>query len=410
MKFTAKSIANFKRPAAAADDHWEPDDEIPNLYLRARSGGSKALVFSYKFGGKTRKMTLGSATAININKARETAKDLNARIRLGQDPAGERDTAKIKAAQTLGTTVARFLHQQRDRRRNAHSYKDQQHHMLVHAKMLHGLSLEKVARRDIATCIAAVAENSGGRTGNQVRASLNTFFVWAMTQGLVDHNPVIGTLRNPERARDRVLSPSELRLIWENLSDDQYGAVVKLLMLTGQRAGEIGELRWSEVDFNTNVILLPGERTKNGRPHAIPLSEPARAILAAQPRRFAGDGNMMRDLVFGLAGEFGFSNWSKSKLVIDARITAATGQPLAPWRVHDLRRSFVTHCAEIGIAPHIIEAAVNHVSGHRAGVAGTYNRALYTREIRIALDRWAEWLMAVIEGRESKIVALPQTA
>ncbi|MGA8228373.1 MAG: Arm DNA-binding domain-containing protein, partial [Xanthobacteraceae bacterium] len=131
MKFTAKSIANFKRPAAAADDHWEPDDEIPNLYLRARSGGSKALVFSYKFGGKTRKMTLGSATAININKARETAKDLNARIRLGQDPAGERDTAKIKAAQTLGTTVARFLHQQRDRRRNAHSYKDQQHHMLV---------------------------------------------------------------------------------------------------------------------------------------------------------------------------------------------------------------------------------------------------------------------------------------
>lgn len=410
MKFTAKSIENFKRPRDAADDHWEPDDEIPNLYLRARIGGSKTLVFSYKFAGRPRKITLGSAAGINISKARETARDLNARVRLGQDPAGERDTAKINAAQTLGTTVARFLHQQRDRRRNAHSYKDQQHHMLVHAKMLHPFPLDKVARRDIATCIATVAENSGGRTGNQVRASLNTFFVWAMTQGLVDHNPVIGTLRNPERARDRVLTPAELRLIWENLGDDQYGAVVKLLMLTGQRAAEIGELRWSEVDLAEKVIRLPGERTKNGRPHTIPLSEPARAILAAQPRRFAGDGNMMRDLVFGLAGEFGFSNWSKSKLAIDAHITAATGQPLPPWRVHDLRRSFVTHCAEIGIAPHIIEAAVNHVSGHKHGVAGVYNRAVYAREVRIALDRWAEWLTAVIEGRESNIVTLSQPA
>ena len=118
----------------------------------------------------------------------------------------------------------------------------------------------------------------------------------------------------------------------------------------------------------------------------------------------------MRDLVFGLAGEFGFSNWSKSKLAIDAKIEATTGQLLPPWRVHDLRRSFVTHCAEIGIAPHIIEAAVNHVSGHKAGVAGTYNRASYSREVRVAADRFAEWLMGVIEGRESNIVTLPQKA
>jgi integrase len=408
MKLTKTGIENFQMPPGKKE-HWERIDGIPNFYMRVLIAGSKSLVHSYKFAGKTRKTWFGSATEVNISKTCEAARDLNARVRLGHDPVGERDIAKIKAAQTFGTIVPRFLHQQRDRRRNPHSYKDQQHHMLVHAKMLHGLSLEKVARRDIATCIAAVAENSGGRTGNQVRASLNTFFVWAMTQGLVDHNPVIGTLRNPERARDRVLTPAELRLIWENLSDDQYAAVVKLLMLTGQRAAEIGELRWSEVDFNTNVILLPGSRTKNGRPHTIPLSELARGILTAQPRRPTADGTL-RDLVFGLAGEFGFSNWSKSKLAIDARIEAATGQPLPPWRIHDLRRSFVTHCAEIGIAPHIIEAAVNHVSGHRAGVAGTYNRALYTREIRIALDRWAEWLTAIIEGRESNIVALPQPA
>jgi integrase len=407
MKITSKkSIDDFEHPPGTRD-HWEPDDEIPNFYLRSRIEGSRSLVFSYKFGGKTRKISFGPAAALNISKTRETAKDLNARVRLGQDPAGERATAKIKAAETFTATLPRFLTHQRAHMR-PRPYIDQERHLLVHAKMLHGLQLERITRRDIATCIAAVAENSGLRTGNIVRASLSTFFVWAMTQGLIDHNPVIGTLKYPERTRDRVLDPAELRTVWNNLADDHFGSIIKLLALTGQRAAEISELRWSEVDLDKNVILLPAQRTKNGRSHTVPLSGPAREIIVAQQRRVTPDGKM-RDLIFGIAAG-PFSGWSKSKQTLGARITAAAGNPLRDWRIHDLRRSFATHAAEIGIAPHIIEACLNHVSGHRAGVAGTYNRALYTRETRIALDRWAEWLIAVVEGRASNIVTLSQTA
>jgi hypothetical protein len=118
-----------------------------------------------------------------------------------------------------------------------------------------------------------------------------------------------------------------------------------------------------------------------------------------------------RALVFGL-GEGGFSGWSKGKAALDARIATNRAKEagradlrpedaLAPWRLHDLRRSVVTHMAEIGIQPHVIEAAVNHISGHRAGVAGVYNRATYAVEKRTALDRWAEWLMATVHAAEA---------
>jgi integrase len=405
MKFSTKAIADFQMPPGK-NDHWEPDNEIPNLYLRVRTSGSKVLVFSYKFGGKPRKITLGSAAAINISKARETARDLNARVRLGQDPAKERDEAQSKARQTVGALIPRFLNHERSHL-SPRWYANKEHHLLVHAKPLHPLQIDKVEKRDVATCLALVAENSGERTSDIVRASLSSLYVWAITQGLADHNPTVGTLRHAQKSRDRVLSPAELRIILNNLSDDHFGSIIRLLAYLGQRAGEISGLRWSEIDFNANVILLPASRTKNGRPHTVPI-DPVRAILAAQPRRMTPNGEL-RDLIFGI-GEGPFSGWSKSKQALDDRIAATTGSPLPDWRVHDLRRSFVTHCAEIGIAPHIIEAAVNHISGHKGGVAGTYNRAVYAREVRIALDRWAEWLTAVIEGRESNIVALPQTA
>src|SRR5262249_53708782 len=176
---------------------------------------------------------------------------------------------------------------------------------------------------------------------------------------------------------------SELGLIWNHLGDGHYAAVMQLLMLTGQRASEIADLRWSEIHDDT--IVLPPERCKNGRAHVIPISAPVRAILEAQPHR-AG-----RDLIFGI-GEGGFNGWHIRKQHLAADIEAATGKALAPWIVHDIRRSVVTHMAEIGIAPHVIETIVNHISGHKNGVAGIYNRARYHDEMRAALQRWAEYL------------------
>jgi len=386
-------------PAGKAD-HIVWDDDVHGLGLRIRDG-RRTLVFQYKIGDQHRRMNLGAVSAISFGKTRETAKDLYARVRLGQDPASEKAEARIKAAETFAAVAARFLEYKRTRLR-PRSYPDVERHLLVHAKALHGLQLAKIERRDIATVIAAVADNSGAVTGNRVRTSLSTFFSWAMMYGLIEGNPVAGTARNREHSRERVLDPVELRAIWNNLADDHYGAIVKLLALTGQRAGEIAALRWSEIHGNT--VVLPSDRTKNHRVHVVPLSAAARAILEAQPRRTNAAGRE-RDLIFG-HGEGAFSGWSKAKGELDARITAVIGKPLPHWTPHDLRRTAATQMAELGVQPHVIEGVLNHVSGHRAGVAGIYNRASYEREKTIALDLWADRLMAIVEGRETNVVTL----
>jgi integrase len=150
------------------------------------------------------------------------------------------------------------------------------------------------------------------------------------------------------------------------------------------------------------LIALPAERTKNSRPHDVPLSDPALAILKARPRLGGSE------YVF-TAGANGFRGWSNYKVALDARI--AGNGAIAPWRLHDLRRTAATHMAEsppkgLGMQPHIIEAVLNHVSGHKAGVAGIYNRATYETEKRRALNLWAEHLASIVGGERSKIVAI----
>jgi integrase len=279
------------------------------------------------------------------------------------------------------------------------TYPDLERHLIKHAKVLHELPLAKIERRNIAAVIAAVAKNSGLVTGNRVRTSLSSFFGWAIQRGLVETNPVINTARNKEHSRERVLLPDELHTIWNALPENQFGAVIKLLALTGQRAGEIAALRWSEI--GSGMIVLAAERTKNHRPHTIPLSKPASAIIARQQAR---DG---RDLIFGRhAGGGPFSGWSRAKDELDARIKEVTGKPLPHWTPHDLRRTAATGMAELGVQPHVIEAVLNHVSGSKRGVAGIYNRSSYEREKQQALDLWAEHLIAVVEGREINVTPL----
>ena len=187
-----------------------------------------------------------------------------------------------------------------------------------------------------------------------------------------------------------MLKDPELRLLWQALNGGQYATIIKLLMLTAQRVNEIAGLRWSEIDFDRGAISLPAERTKNARAHEIPMAPTLRALLQAQPKI---DG---RDLVFGKPGGGPFSGLSRCKERLDAGIAELNnGQPLAPWVHHDLRRSAATGMADIGIQPHIIEAVLNHVSGHKGGIAGIYNRAAYSAEKAQALARWDEHIASV---------------
>ena len=366
------------------------DDDVPGFGIRLRAGGSRTFVFQYKLGGKQRRLTLGPVTALDLGKARDAARDLYAKVRLGSDPAGEKAQARLKAGETFEATTAHYLQRQQATLR-PRSHAQVRRHLTLYTRPLHRLGLEKIARRDIAACIASVRTNSGLVTGNRVRASLSAFFTWCMGEGFAATNPVIGTNRGEEKPRERVLNSTELRLVWNALRDDDTGAVMKLLMLTGQRAGEIAGLCWSEI--RDDAIMLPGERTKNHRPHTVPLSQAVRDIITKQQHREG------RDLIFGREGRY--NGWHYGTAAINKRIAEVTGRSLPHWTPHDLRRSFATHAAGIGIQPHIVEACLNHVSGHKAGIAGTYNRAVYAAEKAAALETWGAHVMALVRHEQA---------
>jgi integrase len=419
VKLTKTSVANLVVPRGKIE-HVVFDDDIPGFGVRLREGGSRTWIFQYRQGGKQRRLSFGSVSALRLSEARAEASKLHAKVRLGTDPAGAKIEARAKAAETVGAIIKRYvegleagsiLSKKRRGPMRPSTLGDTRRYLTQHAKPLHGLSLAKVDRRAVAARLGEVAQTSGATAANRMRSALSTFFVWCMGEGLIDTNPVIGTNKVAESGeRERVLSDDELRAIWAALGDDQYSTIVRLLALTGQRRDEIGALAWSEVDTEKATITLPPARTKNKLEHTVPLSATALELierLSKQPRTD-------RELVFGYrAGPF--SGYSKAKAALDARIAEANddGKPLRDWRLHDLRRTMSTimNGSRLKIAPHIVEAILNHTVG---GVAGVYNKAKaageYDHDMRVALDRWAEHLTAIVEERADKVVSPPVRA
>jgi integrase len=201
------------------------------------------------------------------------------------------------------------------------------------------------------------------------------------------------------RTRDRVLTDPELRAIWQACGENDFGWIIRLLMLTGARRDEIGGLCRSEVDLDKGLLEIPGGRTKNHHPLQLSLPSVAVSILESVPQREG------RDSFFG-GGEGPFGAWSYSTLTLGARIAEMQGAPIAAWRIHDIRRTVATGMGELGVQPHIIEAVLNPRSGHKGGVAGVYNRATYESEIKRALALWESHLISVVEGTEQKIGAM----
>jgi integrase len=265
-------------------------------------------------------------------------------------------------------------------------------HLNVNLRALHNIGIDKLDRRAIAAELSRFATERGPVQANRTRASVVKFLNWCAGEGYIDSNPAQLINKNPERPRARLLSMDELAHIWRALPAGDFGDILRLLTLLGQRRDEIGQLEWTEVDLGRGVITLPAARMKNRRPHVVHLGPTAVAILQARDR---GE----RPMVFG-TGHGGFSGWSQSKARLDAKLG------LVDWVIHDLRRAVSTHMNEIGVTPHIVEAVLGHVSGSRGGVAGVYNLAAYEPGKRAAMLRWDGHLMAAIEGRDTNISPL----
>ena len=263
-------------------------------------------MFFYRLGGRLRKYTIGDASGWTLDKARAAARDLRVKVENGENPADERASRRADAALLLSAVVSDYL----DTRKPAmkpRSHAECTRHLDNHWRPLHSMALASIDRAAVAARLRTIAKNSGPVAADRARSTLSAMFAWAIGEGLTENNPVNGT--NKARSQQATGALAVRRRVGGNL---ECGARKRIrphravAHAHGERREEIGSLSWSEVDREAALISSSGERTKNHRPHDVPLSSMALGVLDVVPER---DG---RALVFG-NGQGGYSGWSNSK-------------------------------------------------------------------------------------------------
>lgn len=373
-------VKNLKPDASRIVETF--DGKLPGFAVRTFPSGVKSFVVFYRQQGRQRRMTLGRYPDLSLAEARRQAHRALHGAANGEDPQPEK-VAPARQGQAFAAAVETFIksHCRRfNRPRTA-----QETARLLRARFVSrwgARDIRDIGRADVHAELDRIVDDGTPSAANHALAALRKFFSWAVERGLVDSNPCAQVKKPaPYRSRDRVLSDDELAAVWQaaDIVGYPYGPIVRLLILTAQRRGEVTDMRWSEIDFEQATWTIPAERTKSNRKQILPLPPSAIAILTSLPqldeqRVFPAQGN----------NENTFSGFSRAKRRLD-ELSHTTD-----WVVHDLRRTTATGLAKLGVAPHVVERILNHTSGSLGGVAGIYNRFAYGPEMRAALDAWAK--------------------
>jgi integrase len=412
------------------------DDAQRGLAVRVTASGGRTFLCQYTLHGLKWRVPLGACSAVALAKAREAAAAVMGDVAKGRNPAAERKVAAAaeRARRTRNRLTLRVLIEDWNRLHLAGRrprYAAEAVRALHYAFAEHlddaaeDLDRTAVVRAlDALTRRKRAAERKGtamvGRTAAYGRAA----FAWAVKRGAVHVNPFANLpIAKSVAKRERVLSDAEIAEIWTAAGNAAvpYGAIIRLLVLTGQRRGEVAGMDRNEISEDFATWTLPGERTKNGEPHSVPLSAPARELLKALVPEDANA--TLANGMLVLPGAIGkpFAGWSKAKhaldeAIVDARAKSATAAsakpaPLIPWSVHDLRRTVATGLQRLGVRLEVTEAVLNHISGSRSGITGIYQRHDWATEKRAALDAWATHVLRCVAGPVAgkNVVALART-
>jgi integrase len=426
-----------------------------SLFLVVHPSGAMSWQMRFRTpSGRIGKMTLGPVDhsghelssdpaigqPLTLAAARALSADVQRQRAMGLDPVADAKTRRARhravviegAKNSFGAAAKDFIEQYASKR--VRRWKEQARLLGLQPKNEEGLDvipnglaqrwnskpIAEIDGHDIHAIVAETRERgvpglerrSNGPTEARARAMLSCLsrmFRWLWQHRRVERNPCVDVHR-PETPKDRhrLLTNAEIVAFWKatDAAGEPFASVLKLLLLTGCRLNEIAGLHWEEL--SGDMLDLPGERTKNHRPHVVPLAPLARAIVERAPR--------IRDcvFVFSTTGRTPVSGWSKAKRRLDAAMLtimrkANPAAQLPPWRIHDLRRTTVTGMGELGIRDDVIELVVNHVSGHRGGIAGVYNKSKLLPERKAALARWAAHLQGVVARKPANTVPMPMT-
>ena len=379
---------NILRSAQANDARYDLyDAQVRGLGVRVGTSGSKSWFVMTRVDGRMTRRTIGHYPQMGLKDARIRGAEELAKMARGEreepvkrqffeevyqewlqrDQGGNRTVAQVRSAMEL--------------------------HVLP---KLARRRLDSIKKADVLKIIDDIRDSGAEVQANRVLAFLRRLFNWAVERDHLNQNPTVGIGKpTKEVARDRVLSPDEICRVVNAARQMGYpfGPFVELLVLTGQRRDEVAGMRWDEINKVENVWVLPASRSKNGKAHTVHLSEAAITVLMSLPRidecdlvfpatrvrRKTEDGNTPPALPI--------SGFSTAKRRLD-RLSA-----VERWTLHDLRRSFATHCTErLGLSPVVVDKILNHQSGSVTGIAAVYQRGAYLEERKRAMEAWATFI------------------
>lgn len=379
------------------------DDSIKGFGAKRTKAGAVSYVLQFRMGGreaKTRRYTIGShGSPWTPATARSEAERLAIQIAQGIDP-GEAERQRRREAVDLAFDNYADKFAEACVGKGWRRLVEQS--LRLHVKPVLGAKpLPKLSRVDVVAVFDRMPRAHVANIRN-VFAVLRRLFRWAVSRGDIDRSPMEGMETPPAvKPRDRWLSDEELGRIWIQAPKTHhcFGPIVRLLIVTGQRREEVSSLSWHELDRRERLWILPGDRTKNGEPNRIPLNDLALAVLD----ELAGSDAWPRHgRLFATSRGGAFTGYDKGKKKLDLLVSEDGGEPVANWRLHDLRRTLATGFQRLGVRFEVTEAVLNHVGGSRAGVAGIYQRHDWKDEKREALALWNEHVSSIIRSASSR--------
>lgn len=387
-----------------------PDSHCTGLYFIVQPSGKKGWQVRYRTTGKHRRMTLGAYPILSLADARQRARDALAAASEGRDPAEEVRAAKAPKPQEdrdkVKSLIAQFDKRHLSKLRTGRAVRQALENHVV--PVWGERDVQSIGRRDLIDLLDGIVEQGHETTAVRIRAYLSKFFGWCVEREIIEVAPTAG-VKPPAKptSRDRVLSDDEIRWFWQACEKAGYpwGAMGRMLLLTGQRLGEVSAMTEGEV--KGGVWHLSADRTKNGRAHDVPLSPAAQRVLDAieRPEGRAG-------FILTTHGRAPVSGFHKARNTVADHMSAIAAKEhgeaveIPKWGWHDLRRTCATGLARLGIPVRVTEAVLNHVSGTGGGIVAVYQRHDYADEKRAALEAWGRYVTQLVEGKPDNVVRM----
>jgi integrase len=382
---TDRAVMNLK-PPRNGQRFIVQDIAVPGLAVRITPNGHRAYILGARFPGCKHfvRRVIGEVGVISLAAAREQARTWLVEIKSGIDPAKKASTPQLEINNSFEHVASAFITRHlANQRKGARVAREIRNELIPRWGQL---PIAKISRQMVVELIEAIVDRPAPRHAHTIYGHVRTLYNWAIARGIYNlESSPCDRLRpvafiGPKRVRERVLNDDELVRLWQATDHYPYGALTRLLLLTGARLNMIARASWSEADFARRTLTVPAERFKAGSQHTIPLSDDAIALLQDLPRR--------GQFLFTSSGVRPIGDFYSAKLKLDH----AMGD-VAPWCFHDLRRTFRTRLAELKIQDTVAELAIGHA---KKGLRRVYDQHAYADEIRAAMETWAARLRSIV--------------